>query len=321
MSTGQETTLSTTDREITTTRLVDAPRELVFDAFTQPEHVARWWGPNGFTNTIHVMDVRPGGEWRFVMHGPDGTDYPNKHIFREIVRPERIVMSHVSGPMFTMTVTLENQGGKTLVTMHALFETEADYSLAVNRFGAIEGARQNMARLAEYMTTMAASAPSSHDIVVTRTLDAPRALVFEAWTRPEHLVRWWAPRDCTTPFFKVDPKVGGKFHYCIRTPDGMEVHGIGTYREVKAPERLSFTDAFADDEGNPVSPTHYGASASYPAETLVTVLFDEVGGRTRLTLRQSFPEPAADRDSTQQGWNDMLDRLAGTLAVQSGGAA
>src|SRR4029079_5782761 len=99
--------------EIAATRVFDAPRELVWRMWTDPDHVIHWWGPNGFTNTIHEMDVRPGGVWRFVMHGPDGVDYQNKIIFREVVRPERLVYDHVSGPKFHVTVTFAEQAGKT----------------------------------------------------------------------------------------------------------------------------------------------------------------------------------------------------------------
>lgn len=88
------------DREIVMTRVFDAPRELLFAAWIDPRHVARWWGPKGFRNTIHEMDARPGGVWEFVMHGPDGVDYRNRSIVLEIVRPERIVLSHLSGPRF-----------------------------------------------------------------------------------------------------------------------------------------------------------------------------------------------------------------------------
>jgi uncharacterized protein YndB with AHSA1/START domain len=91
----------TASREIATTRVFDAPRDLVFDAWTSPEHVAQWWGPNGFTTTTHSMDVRPGGEWIFVMHRPDGSDYKNHIVYREVVRPERILYDHVSGPRAT----------------------------------------------------------------------------------------------------------------------------------------------------------------------------------------------------------------------------
>ena len=92
-------------RQIAATREFDAPRDLVFSLWTDPVHIARWWGPKGFTNTIHEMDVRPGGVWRFVMHGPDGRDYENKIVYREIVRPERIAYSHVSGPLFDAVAT------------------------------------------------------------------------------------------------------------------------------------------------------------------------------------------------------------------------
>src|SRR5437763_2857329 len=98
--------------EIAATRVFDAPRELVWKMWTDPRHVIHWWGPNGFTNTIHEMDVRPGGDWRFVMHGPDGTDYPNHNVYVEVTPPERLVLDHVSSPRFRMTATFEDLGGR-----------------------------------------------------------------------------------------------------------------------------------------------------------------------------------------------------------------
>ncbi|MFL6116263.1 MAG: SRPBCC domain-containing protein, partial [Catenulispora sp.] len=93
------------DREIVISRVIDAPRELVFEAFTEVRHLSRWWGPDGFTTTTRAFEFRVGGEWDFVMHGPDGTDYKNHLVYREIDEFERIVFSHVSGPMFDATVT------------------------------------------------------------------------------------------------------------------------------------------------------------------------------------------------------------------------
>ena len=139
------------ERVLVITRIFDAPRELVFEAWTDPKHVAQWWGPNGFTNTIHEMNVRPGGVWRFVMHGPDGVDYPNKIVYEEIVKPERLVYSHVSGPKFQTTVTFDEQGGKTKLTMRMLFDTAAEHDKAVKVFGAVEGAKQTFERLAEHL--------------------------------------------------------------------------------------------------------------------------------------------------------------------------
>ena len=151
---------STADREIVTTRVLDAPRELVFEAWTDPKHVVHWWGPNGFTNTIHEMSVKPGGVWRFIMHGPDGTDYPNKIVFLEVVKPERLVYDHGwdgegNEADFHVTVTFAELGKKTKLTMRALFDTAAQRDKTVEEFGAIDGAKQTLERLAEYLPTMA----------------------------------------------------------------------------------------------------------------------------------------------------------------------
>jgi uncharacterized protein YndB with AHSA1/START domain len=114
----------TAEREIVTTRLLNATRERVFRAFTDPAHLARWWGPKGFTSTFHEFDPRPGGAWRFVMHGPDGRDYDNESVFVEVVKPGRIVFQHISAPhFFQMTVTLVEEAGKTRLTWRMLFKT------------------------------------------------------------------------------------------------------------------------------------------------------------------------------------------------------
>src|SRR5436309_2674995 len=94
------------EREIVSSRVIDAPRELVFRAFSEPEHLAQWWGPKGFRNTFHEFDLQPSGYWRFIMHGPDGTDYKNESVFLEVVEPERIVFRHLDpAHIFQMTIT------------------------------------------------------------------------------------------------------------------------------------------------------------------------------------------------------------------------
>lgn len=149
----------TSGREIVMTRVFDAPRELVFKAYTDPQHVKHWWGPNGFTNTILEMDVRPGGVWRFIMHGPDGAAYPNKIVYLEVVRPERLVFEHGDDkegaePSFHVIVTLAAQGNKTHLTLRMIFSTAAERDKTVKDYGAIEGGNQTMARLAEYLAKM-----------------------------------------------------------------------------------------------------------------------------------------------------------------------
>lgn len=140
-------------REIVTARVVGARRELVFEAFADSDRLARWWGPAGFTNTFHEFDFRPGGNWRFVMHGPNGADYQNTSVFIE-VRPERIVFDHVSGPQFRMTITLaEEDGGRTRITWRMLFDSTAERDRI--RKVAVEANEQNLDRLEAELATMA----------------------------------------------------------------------------------------------------------------------------------------------------------------------
>lgn len=145
------------DREMVITRTFDAPRELVWEAVTNPEHVVHWWGPDGFTNTLEKMDFRVGGVWKHVMHGPDGTNYPNKSTFTAIVKHERIEYSHGGGRkgdpavQFEATWTFETVGKQTKVTLRALFPTVEAYQTTVKFYGAIEGGKQTLARLADYL--------------------------------------------------------------------------------------------------------------------------------------------------------------------------
>jgi len=143
-------------RAIIVTRIIDAPRELVFEAWTSPDHLARWWGPKGFTTTTKTFNMSPGGIWRFVMHGPDGRDYENRITYDEIDRPKRLAY-HVRGVMdvepveFNTTVTFEEMGGKTRLTMRALFPTAAARDRVVKEYGAEEGGQQTISRLADYV--------------------------------------------------------------------------------------------------------------------------------------------------------------------------
>lgn len=139
------------DREVVTTRLINAPRELVFEFWTNPDHIKNWWGPNGFTNTIYKMDVRPGGNWEFVMHGPDGIDYNNKSVFVEIIEPERIVFQHLM-PMhkFQVTATFEGLGDKTKLTFRMLFESAAECEKV--KVYVVDANEQNFDRLETYLS-------------------------------------------------------------------------------------------------------------------------------------------------------------------------
>jgi uncharacterized protein YndB with AHSA1/START domain len=158
MTADAPTASSTADREIVLSREFDAPRELVFQAYTDPRHLPIWWGPDGFVNTVHHIDVRPGGMWRFTMHGPDGKDWPNRIAYREVVPNERLDFLHGDDVdddpgAFQVTVRFEDLGGRTRVTQRMLFATAAQRA-GVIQFGAVELGNQTMAKLAEYLKTM-----------------------------------------------------------------------------------------------------------------------------------------------------------------------
>ena len=155
--------LDSDPRVIEGTRLLDAPRKLVFAAFSDPKHLAQWWGPDGFTTTTHSFDFRPGGVWRFVMHGPDGRDYQNRVTFIEIKAPERLVYRHGGGDdvepvQFTQTVTFEDVGGKTRLVWRGEFPTAAERARVIKDYGADKGLAQTIARLAQYVIELNANA-------------------------------------------------------------------------------------------------------------------------------------------------------------------
>jgi len=133
------------ERELRTSRVLDASRERVFRAFSDPSQLVQWWGPKGFSNTFSEFDLRPGGAWRFVMHGPDGANFPNESVFVEVVPPERVVFKHISSPQFEMTITFEEYAGKTRIGWRQVFNTAAERQRVAKI--AVEANEQNLDRL------------------------------------------------------------------------------------------------------------------------------------------------------------------------------
>ena len=141
------------EREIVITRVFDAPRNLVFDAWTKEEHLSKWWGPRGFTTTFQRFDPQPGGTWQFIMHSPDGVDFPNTNIFVEIVKPERIVIKHDVFPHFLATAIFEDVDGKIKLTYRTVFEETAAVFDKVKTY-AVPSAEQTLDRLEEHLASM-----------------------------------------------------------------------------------------------------------------------------------------------------------------------
>jgi uncharacterized protein YndB with AHSA1/START domain len=303
-------------RSIVFTRVFDAPRELVFEAFTDPVHLGQWWGPNGFTITNRSFEFRPGGVWRFVMHGPDGRDYQNRITFDAIVRPERITYHHGGGAdvepvRFDVTVTFVDEGGQTRLTWRMVFPSVAERDRVIREYGAEEGLRQTVGRLVDHVAKIAAARRGVPDLVLVRLLDAPRSAVFKLWTDAGHLAQWWGPHGYTNPVCEADARPGGAILIHMRAPDGRTHAMTGIFHEIVAPERLVFTCVVPDENGNRLF------------EILNTVLFEDAGGRTKLTLRASVvaatDAAAPYLAGMDKGWSQSLDRLSAHVAAARGG--
>ena len=151
------------DREIVITRVFDAPREMVWDAWTDPRQVVKWWGPQGFTLTIHEMDVRPGGVWNSIMRGPDGTEYLNHCVFLEVVKPERIVYQLTGGRKEARDVQMEvswifeAQAGKTGLTLRMLFPSAEARDRLAAAYQVVEGGNETLDRLRQHLGKTAVS--------------------------------------------------------------------------------------------------------------------------------------------------------------------
>jgi uncharacterized protein YndB with AHSA1/START domain len=150
-------------------------------------------------------------------------------------------------------------------------------------------------------------------LVITRVFDVPRELVWKAWTDPKHLMRWWGPKHFTSPVCKIDLRVGGKYHYCMRSPAGHDFWSTGVFREIVPPKRIVYTDSFSDDNGNVVPATHYGMSGDFPLEMTVTVMFENLNGKTKMMLRHVGHPAGMMSDLAGVGWNESFDKLAESL--------
>jgi uncharacterized protein YndB with AHSA1/START domain len=298
--------------EIYITRIYDAPVKLVWDAWTDPKQVAKWWGPRGFTITTHNMDIKTGGTWNYIMHGPDGVDYPNSTKYLEVEKYSRMVYDHGGNkdkpPMFRVTVNFSESNGKTKMEMSMALPTE-EAANNTKKFIKKAGGDSTWDRLAEYLS------PEDR-FVINRTFNAPRDLMFDLWTDPKHVSQWMPPTGFTMEYLRADIKTGGSSFYCMQGAGGMKMYGKANYKEITKPNRLVYTQVFCDENEkigrHPMVPTWpetmlttVTLSEEGPDKTRVTIVW-EVSGNATAAERETFSK---SKSGMSQGWGGSFDKL------------
>lgn len=269
------------------------PREL-WDAWTEPEQYAKWLNPApGHDLVIHEWDLRPGGKVRFDMPQPNGDLNPQTGVFHEL-EPEKRLVTGEPDKSFLLEATFEPVDDRRTRLVVNVTGIPPEY-----REPAIIGWNQCFDKLAGVLGRM------QSDVVLVRTINAPRERVWQAWTDGDLLKQWYGPKGFTIPTVESDARVGGTYRYLMRSPDGQEFWGAGVYKELDSPERLVRTEAMTDPQGNVIT------NEEMP-ETTVSVTLEELDGKTRMTLRHSGLTKRGMEGATM-GWHGAIEKLEKTV--------
>jgi uncharacterized protein YndB with AHSA1/START domain len=277
------------DREIVVFRTYAVPRDLVWRAWTDPQSITHWWGPIGFSTTTHHMDMRPGGTWRFTMHGPDGRDYENQIVYDEVVPHSRLTYHHAGvgrdeSVHFHSTVTFDEVREGTRLTVRMVFPSTEARDQCERDYGAVEGGLQTVTRLGDHLDKhidaprhgMAFALPADRRIVLCRRFDAPAELVFDSLTRPECVPRWLiGPPGWSMPVCEIDLRPGGRMHYLWRGDKGEQMEMHGAFVEIDPPRRIVHTERFTsgcpEQAGEQHVTTTLSAIPGQPGGTTLTI--------------------------------------------------
>ncbi len=314
-------------KDINITRVYDAPLQAVWDAWTDVEQVAQWWGPRGFTITTHSKDLRVGGHWNYTMHGPDGVDWPNSTKYLEVVPLAKLVYDHggneTQPPLFRVTVLFSEVAGKTHMEMKMSMES-LEKAAQIRQVIKHASGNSTWDRLGEYLVERLTD---KQTFIINRSFEAPRELMFTMWSDPEHLKRWMGPTGVETQFIHADIRSGGSSMYSMSAP-GFTMYGKAFYEEIRRPDRIVYTQQFCTQDGkvsrHPMAPL-------WPETMRTTVDFAEEGPDcTRVTITWEVvgpvkPEEMAvfigGRAGMTQGWTGSFDKLEELLAADAAAKA
>lgn len=308
---------TTKPNEINIVRIYDAPVKAVWDAWTDPDKVAKWWGPRGFTITTHSKDLRAGGNWNYTMHGPDGVDYPNKTLYYVVETYKKLVYDHGGHddrpPLFRVTVLFEEmKGNKTKMDMTMALATP-EAAKETKKFIKSAGGETTWDRLAEYL---AKEGSGKEQFVINRSFNAPIKTMFEMWTKPEHFAKWLPPTGFTMEFMTADIREGGFSTYRMTDGGQVTMYGRADYKHVHPHDLLVYTQQFTDAAGKisrhpfaPTWPETMLTTVTFAAEdddtTRVTVTWDVYGKATADEIKTFVNE----RPGMTGGWTGSFDKL------------
>ena len=304
------------ENELRLIRSFNAPVKLVWEMWTQNEHVNKWWGPRGFTLTTKSKDVTVGGQWIYTMHGPDGVDYPNITTYHEVVDCSRLVYDHGASvdrkALFQVTAIFKEVEGKTILDMTMAFET-AQEAKEIKKFIKQAGGDATWDRLAEYIE----ETQRQKDVfIINRSFEASAKNLFEMWTNPKYFAQWMGPTGSTMEIINASISEGGSLHYVMDHPADVTLYGMVKYEKIQAPHLLVYTQTFCDKEGALIKPSF---APTWPDAMRTTILFhEESSNETRIALqweiageaneieRQTFHEAKAGMTG---GWSGSFDKL------------
>lgn len=310
------TTTTRKDNELYITRVYDAPVKAVWDAWTDPKQVAKWWGPRGFTITTRSKDLRAGGHWDYTMHGPDGVDYPNVTQYFEVVKHSKLVYdhggSHGKPALFRVTVLFSETNGKTKMEMTMSLAT-AEAAREIRKVIKHHSGESTWDRLAEFL---AKESKGKENFVINRTFESPLEIMFDMWTDPKHFTQWLPPIGFTMKFLRPEIKVGSTSFYVMTGANGMMMYGRCEYIEIRRPDRIVYGQQFCDENEkisrHPMAPTWpetmmstVTLAAEGPTSTRVTVNWEPGPGATAEEIEMF----AKARAGMTQGWTGSFDKL------------
>ncbi|HEY9678273.1 MAG TPA: SRPBCC family protein [Drouetiella sp.] len=302
--------------ELKLTRVYNAPLKAVWEAWTDPDKAAKWWGPRGHHITTDSKDVRTGGHWKYTMYGPNGEEWPTVTKYLEVIEHQKLVYDHGGNderpPLFRVTVLFSEENGKTRMDMTMALESPERAEEIAKHIKNV-GGNSTWDRLDEYLEK---DLHGEEKFCINRSFNCSQEKMFELWTSADHIAKWMSPTGTTMEFIRSDIRAGGTSFYCMTVPDVMKMYGRIQYLEINKPNQIVYLQNFCDANENV---TRHPMSPTWP-ETMKTVIdfASEGPDQCRVTINWTThgtvtPEEMTTftegRPGMTVGWTGSLDKL------------